>query len=67
MTEVLLDRETSNGAALELRPGRVRSEELALDMDREIADPAGDPDEGNLSQSVAVLQRESADCFPSIR
>jgi hypothetical protein len=40
MREMLLDRETSYAAALELRPGRVGAEQLALDVDREIADPA---------------------------
>src|SRR5947208_960035 len=33
------------GAALEIRPGCVGAKQLALDMDGEIADPAGHPDE----------------------
>ena len=43
--QVLLQREASNGAALEIRPGCVGAKQLALDMDGEIADPAGHPDE----------------------
>jgi hypothetical protein len=48
MRQVLLDRETSNAASLlaiavpKLCAGSIATEELMLDVDREIADPAGD-------------------------
>ena len=55
---VLLDRETSYAASLEIRPGGISAKELTLDLDREIADPAGDPDEvviGAHGRSISIM------------
>jgi len=42
---MLLDREAANGATLEIGSGRVGAKQLALDVDGEIANPAGHSDE----------------------
>src|SRR5438477_41329 len=43
--EMLLDREAANRATLEIGSGRVGAKQLALDVDGEIANPAGHSDE----------------------